>query len=227
MTRSLLIRMMALLALLTVGAGCAGSTAGRETVSADPLAKIEAEHLFRDGQTLAARGDLIRAEQYLAAAIRNGYPAERALPTLMRVCIASSRLGAALQHASPQLQLHPEDHQLRFLVASVLVGLGRHDEAQRELERVITGKPDHAEAHYMLGLLLRDHYGDEDRAAAHFEQHQEHAQHSLHGAEVAAWLSEREQASERGLEGETDGVALPERLVLDGSAFQLSDEATP
>jgi len=222
MTRSQLIRSMVCSALLAFGGGCAGTTAGHDTVSADPLAKIEAEHLFRDGETLAARGDLIRAEQYLAAAIRNGYPAERALPTLLRVCIASSRLGAALQHASPQLRLHPEDHQLRFVVASVLVGLGRHDEAQLELERVLAGKPDHAEAHYMLGLLLRDHYGDEARAALHFEQHQKLARHSLHGAEVAAWLREREQEGQ----AEPEGVSLPERLVLDGSAFQLN-EATP
>jgi tetratricopeptide (TPR) repeat protein len=232
MTRSLLIRTMACLAqlaLLALGAGCAGSTAGHETVAADPLAKIKAEHLFRDGETLAARGDLIRAEQYLAAAIRNGYPAELALPTLLRVCIASSRLGAALQHATPELRLHPDNHQLRFVVASVLVGLGRHDEAQRELERVLAGKPDHAAAHYLLGLLMRDHYRDEGRAALHFEEHQRLARHSLHGAEVAAWLSEREHAS-RTTEENTEGVALPERLVLDGSAFQLSEEpreATP
>ena len=146
----------------------------------------------------------------------------------MRVCIASSRLGAALQHATPELRLHPENHQLRFLVASVLVGLNRHDEARRELMRVLAASNDHADAHYLLGLLLRDHYGDADAAAVHFAEHQRLAHDGLHGAEVAAWLSERERAVEPGElvePGEISEVTLPERLVLRSNAD--GEEATP
>jgi hypothetical protein len=207
------------LALASFGGACAGTQRAQSTVSSDPLASIEAEQLFSDGQTLAAHGDLIRAEQYIAASIRKGYPERRALPTLMRVCIASSRLGSALQHATPYLRLHPEDHQLRFLVASVLIGLSRYDEARSDGE--------HADAHYLLGLLLRDHYGDADGAALHFTEHQRLAHDTLHGAEVAAWLSERERA-ETG--AEVPEPALPDRMVLElpgQYGESQSEEATP
>jgi tetratricopeptide (TPR) repeat protein len=183
---------VALAALAASSGACASGAPQPDTVSSDPLAKIEGEQLFRDGEALAARGDLVRAEQYLAAAIRRGYPEQRALPLLMRVCVASSRLGSALQHAAPYLRLHPEDHQLRYLVASVLIGLQRYDEARLELLRVIDGAPEHAGAHYALGVLLRDQYDDEEAARQSLARHHELAPHGLHGAEVAAWLRERE-----------------------------------
>lgn len=185
-----------LLAALVASSACATGASSRDTLPGDPLAEIEGEQLFQDGQTLAARGDLVRAEQYLAAAIRRGYPEQRALPLLMRVCIASSRLGSALQHAVPYLRLHPEDHQLRYLVASVLIGLERQDEARLELLRVIENDPTHADAHYALGVLLRDHYGDAAAAAPHLARHHELAPEGLHGAEVAGWLREHERARE-------------------------------
>ena len=43
---------------------------------------------------------------------------------LVRVCIASSRLRAALGHAEPFLRRHPDAWQLRYLVAAIHLALG-------------------------------------------------------------------------------------------------------
>ena len=173
---------------------CAASTAnsgGAAPTPIDPLDRIGAAELFNQGEQLATHGDPIRAEQYLSSAVQRGYPARKALPLLLRVCVASSRLGAALQYAAPYLRLHPDDYHLRYLVAAVQLGLGRPDEAQRELSRVLRDAPDYADAHYLLGTILRDQ-GAADAAAAEFAAHQRLNPNGLHGAEVAAWLREHE-----------------------------------
>lgn len=212
--RSALCAVLQVALLTTLLSACAGAAArDASTLHAapdeDPLANVEAAQLFHDGEALAARGDLVRAEQYLAAAIRHGYPQERVLPVLLRVCLSSSRLGAALQHATPYLRLHPSDYRLRWVVASVLIGLGRYDQARVELLRVLTNAPEHAEAHYLLGLLLRDHYNDDDAAAPHFEAHLRLAADGLHGAEVAAWLRERLQLAQAEAVRESEEEATP------------------
>ena len=160
--------------------------------STDPLMNVKAEDLFRDGERMAQAGDALRAEQYLNAAMQRGYPAQRAMPLLLRVCIASSRLGVALQYAAPYLQLHPEDYRLRYLVAAVQLGLGRASEARMELTRVVRDAPDFAEAHYLLGVVLRDHLNDPEAAEQAFTTHQQLKPDGVHGAEVAAWLRERD-----------------------------------
>ena len=177
--------------LTSAGCGHASAKAGGEVpASTDPLLSVGAEELYRDGERMAQAGDPLRAEQYLNAAIQRGYPAQRALPLLLRVCIASSRLGVALQYATPYLQLHPEDYRLRYLVAAVQIGLGRASEARMELMRVVRDAPDFAEAHYLLGVLLRDHLNDSEGAAQAFTTHQRLKPDGLHGAEVSAWLRE-------------------------------------
>jgi tetratricopeptide (TPR) repeat protein len=193
--------------LLTICA-CAETTANSggahvvsHVVSTDPLERIQPGELFRQGEALAREGDPIRAEQYLSTAVQRGFSARRALPLLLRVCIASSRLGAALQYATPYLKLHPDDYHLRYLVAAVQLGLGRPAEARQELLRVLRDAPDYADARYLLGVILRDHSGDADAAAEQFAAHQRLNARGLHGAEVAAWLREHTRLE---LESESD-----------------------
>lgn len=166
-----------------------GGVAGREP-GADPLADIPAEQLFSQGQQLARQGDLLRAEEYLSAALQRGHPPAQTLPVLLKVCLAASRLGAALNYAQPYLQLHPDDYPLRYLVAAVQFGLSRPEQAARELRRVVQQQPDFAQAHYLLAVILRDHAHDLDAATRHFLRHQALDPRGLHGAEVAAWLEE-------------------------------------
>jgi tetratricopeptide (TPR) repeat protein len=180
-----------LLAPSAFGCATASATSASDAASSrDPLTQIDGEQLYAEGTALAQHGDYVRAEQYLAASMRRGVPAARVLPLLLRVCLVSSRLGAAFQHANPQLELQPGDVQLRYLVASLLTGLGRHDEARVELLRVLRDVPDHAGARYALGVLLRDHYRDAEASVPHFQRYLELDPDGLHGAEIAAFLRE-------------------------------------
>jgi tetratricopeptide (TPR) repeat protein len=197
--------------------GCAGASAeagagSSRDPSVDALDRVPPEQLYQRGELLSRSGDLLRAEQYVSAAVARGYPERAALPLLLRVCVASSRFGLALQHAAPYLQHHPDDYRLRYLVAAVQLGMNRVDAAQRELERVLRDAPDYADAHYLLGVILRDH-GDEAGAAAHFDAQQRLDPDGLHGAEVAAWLRERafrqEQSAGAPVDGTLPNVGMP------------------
>ena len=68
--------------------------------SAGPIAytagATSARDLFERGRVLAAQGDASRAEQYFALALRAGYPDAVTTVALVQVCVASSRLRAAL-----------------------------------------------------------------------------------------------------------------------------------
>lgn len=195
-----------ILGLLMCMFGCAGTAPRPSDASAtsnDPLAHASAQQLFDAGQALAKQADLIRAEQYLSAAIERGFARGRALPLLMRVCIAGSRLASALQYATPYLQQHPQDHELRYLVAAVHVGLEHHEQARTELLHVLDDAPDFAPAHYLLAILLRDELHDKRAAREHFVIHQRLAPGSPHGAEIAAWLREEDRAQ----------AAAPKRAV--------------
>jgi len=174
--------------LLALCAGCVESTPKPTGTPGDPLKTVPANELFRRGIALGNAGDLIRAEQYLAAAIDHGYPAERALPPLLRVCVASSRLRAALGHAEPYLQEHPEAWSLRYLVASIYLGIGEVDEARASLERVIADAPDQPDAYFLLGVVLRDGVGDRPGAARRFERYLELAPEGQHVIEARAAL---------------------------------------
>ncbi|HEX4354310.1 MAG TPA: tetratricopeptide repeat protein [Polyangiales bacterium] len=185
---------LALTLLAIATSACAGGNAqiaDAKTARPDPLDRVDPSALFAQGERLAKQGDPIRAEQYLSAALDRGFPAARALPLLLRVCVASSRLGVALQYATPYLRLHPDDYHLRYLVAAVQLALGRPNEAARQLEMVLQDAPDYADAHYLLGVVLRDHLNDSARAAEEFALHQQYSPRGLHGAEVAAYLRQR------------------------------------
>lgn len=189
------IRWLALgLCVLALGACATASVtnggSGGKSAGGDPLAEISPEQLYAQGELLAHHGEALRAEEYLSAALQRGYPADKVLPLLLKVCLAASRLGAALNYAQPYLQLHPDDHHLRYLVAAIQFGQSRPDEAARELRRVLQQQPDFAQAHYLLAVILRDHSHDLAAATEHFRRHQQLDPRGLHGAEVAAWLDE-------------------------------------
>ncbi len=181
--------------VLALAAACAEAPAKKQGAPGDPLKSVPAAELYRRGIALGQAGDLIRAEQYLAAAIDRGYPAEKALPPLMRVCLASSRLRAALSHAEPYLEEHPEAWSLRFLVGSIQLGIGNVDDARASLERVVRDAPQQPDAYFLLGVLLRDDVGDRAGAAERFERYIELAPQGQHASEArAALLALRQSA---------------------------------
>jgi tetratricopeptide (TPR) repeat protein len=176
------------LLVLALLCACAEATPKPTGTPGDPLKTVPAAELFRRGIALGNAGDLIRAEQYLAASIERGYPAEKALPALLRVCLASSRLRAALVHAEPYLAEHPDAWSLRYLVASIHLGIGNMEEARSSLERVIADAPDQPDAYYLLGVVLRDGVGDRPAAARRFERYLELAPSGQHVSEARAAL---------------------------------------
>ena len=140
-----------LLANLLSACGAAVPSPTDVAVAASP--EHDAARLYSLGERAAANGDSVRAEQYLSLAIQRRYRVERALPLLLSVCVSSSRLRAALNHAEPYLRSHPEDVSLRYLVATIRVGLGEEQTARLELERILQEAPDNPDAHYLLGVL--------------------------------------------------------------------------
>jgi Flp pilus assembly protein TadD len=121
---------------------------------ADPVTELEGQELFARAMSLAQGGDLVRAEQYIVASIQQGYPEDRALPALLRVCVAASRMRVALGYAQPYLQRHPDDWRLRYLVATIHHGLGNLEQAQEELLRVIEAAPNQPMPRYLLATIL-------------------------------------------------------------------------
>jgi tetratricopeptide (TPR) repeat protein len=174
----------------------------------DPIADVEGQELYDTGLRLARTGDLLRAEQYVKAAMERGYPEERALPSLLKICVAASRLNAALQYAEPHLRDHPANHRLRTLVASIHLGLGNVDDAETHLSEVIEAAPANAPAYYLMGMLRREEHGDTAGSEPYLRRYLELAPNGVHAAEVRNMLRPREPI--RRIEHIIDRPAEPE-----------------
>lgn len=150
---------------------------------------------FAHAQALLAAGDTLRAEQYALLALRQGHPEPQVIVPLVQACLASSRLRAALVYAEPFLRRHPDHVRLRYLVATVYLGLGHAAAAERELSRVTVRQPALPEAHYLGGVIARDAFGDLPEARTRFERYLALAPSGAHAPELRAWLSEQPPSS--------------------------------
>jgi len=130
---------------------CAGSPPPR-TRPAETAGSAATQYYTR-GREAADRGDTVRAEQYLSVAIERGFDAGVALPLLLRVCVSSSRLRSALNHGLAGLRKHPQDPNLRYLVAAIHFGLHQFHEARLHLHHLLRLDPSYPAAHYLLGVL--------------------------------------------------------------------------
>lgn len=169
-------------------AGCGNSPAPRPHPG-DPLADVPAERLFELGGQYASQGDLVRGEQYLALAIRKGYPEAAGLPKLIEVCVRASRLRAAIAYAEPSLQREPDNWRLRLLVASLHIGVRDIPMAQRELAVVLRIAPDQPSGHYISAVISRDETQETQAARAHFQRYLELAPDGNHASEARAFLA--------------------------------------
>jgi tetratricopeptide (TPR) repeat protein len=173
-----------------IAMGCASRPAGAKIVEDVKTIKEERapEKLFAQGRAFAAVADLTRAEQYLAAAIDAGADEQQVLPLLLRVCIEAKHYRVALTYAEPPLRHHPDDHRLRFVVASLYATIGDLANARSELERVVQAAPEEPEARYALAVLLRDQLGDPVGSDAHFRSYLRLAPEGRHAEEARACL---------------------------------------
>ncbi|MBK8169942.1 MAG: tetratricopeptide repeat protein [Sandaracinaceae bacterium] len=215
-------RAVGLTALLLATAACGASSAEErpELPPSDPLNGVEPALLFQQGETLANEGDLVRAEQYMSAALDRGYPEERGLPILVRVCVNASRIRAALQYATPFLERHPSNWALRFVVASLQLGLGHPDIARDELLRVVESAPDQPDPHYLLGVTLADNFQDAEGARTHFARYVQLAPRGAHAEEARARMSARAEGSVPGHAVQVLGPTAPTQttatVTIDG-----------
>jgi len=144
--------------------------------------------LFHRGQQAADQGDTVRAEQYLSMALDRGFDRAKVLPILLRVCLSSSRLRAALNHAEPYLREHPNDQHLRYLVATIHLGLGQIEEARIELFYLLRINPNNVQAHYLLGIL--ESGLDKRKGNEHFLRYLALAPNGDHATEVRSRLTD-------------------------------------
>ena len=170
--------------------GCSHATPAPQHTAVDDDRRPGAA-AFAHARARLVTGDTLRAEQYALLAMRQGYPEDRLIVTLLQACLASSRLRAALVYAEPFLRRHPEHVGLRFLVATVQLGLGHAAAAERELQRVSARRPELAETYYLGGVIARDAFDDPAEARTRFEHYLALAPHGEHAPELVAWLSEQ------------------------------------
>ena len=114
------------------------------------------DRLQRRGEAAAALGDLTRAEQYFVAALKSGGDDRELTRRLLVVCSSDGRYPAAAVYGEEYLRKHPGDTEVRFALATVHLALGELQSAREELERVVSERPDLAEAHYALATILRE-----------------------------------------------------------------------
>jgi tetratricopeptide (TPR) repeat protein len=153
--------------------------------------------LLERGKAFAAVGDATRAEQYLASAMAAGAPERDVLPVLLRICVESKRYRGALEYARSALARRPHDTSLRFLVAALHAGIGETERAREELLRVVTDEPRNAEAHFALGVLLRESHGDAKLRDDAFRTYLELAPRGEHAEEAGASLLRSVERSTR------------------------------
>lgn len=150
--------------------------------------KDSSVELFSKGRSAAEQGDTVRAEQYLTMALEQGFDQKKILPLMLKVCLSSSRLRSALNHAEPYLREHPRDQGLRYLVATIHLGLGQVNEARIDLHHLLQQSPANADALYLLGVLESGINGE--AAARYFRRYLELDPQGEHAAESQSRLTD-------------------------------------
>ena len=163
---------LALLSLLFLLVACTAQHPHRTTPPpADPIASAPASLLRRQGLAYARRGDLVRAQQYLAAAKLKGFEPKIVVPELVKVCVAGSRLRAALQYAEPYLRRNPEDAGMNYVVGTIHIALGNIQRASEHLTGALRADEIMVDAAFSLAVLA----AKEGR----FEEQRSHLRHYL------------------------------------------------
>lgn len=133
--------------------GCAAPQSKMQRGVETMQAESAPDQLAGRGDAYAAVGDMTRAEQYFAAALRAGGEPARLVRRLIAVCAADGRYPVALEYADDYLRKHPGDVDVRFAAATLRVAVGDEKRAREELALVLAAKPGFGDAHYTLALL--------------------------------------------------------------------------
>jgi Tfp pilus assembly protein PilF len=173
-------------------AGCARDGAKAQSASAaredkDPAVLVEA------GTAYYEAGDMLRAEQYLSAALKAGAEEKAVLPMLLRACVESKHYRLAQEVADTALAREPRNAPLRFLVGSLFVATGQAPTARPYLEQAADELPEDADVQFAVAVFFRDDLGDVARADTYFRRYLDVAPSGSHADEARASLMEQLQ----------------------------------
>jgi Flp pilus assembly protein TadD len=160
--RSALLLMLVCLCLQ----GCASSAARRG--AREPVQQLTAQQNLEIAALLEQRGDSVRAQQYLCAALANGADPEKVFPRLLRLYVADGQYRLAAAQTENYLRRHPSDRKLHLLLATLYMALGYHGQAVEQYEKVLTLAPSDAQAHFALATALHDGGVELARADTHY-----------------------------------------------------------
>lgn len=146
--------------------GCASAAARRG--SREPVAQLSAQQTLEVAALLEQRGDSVRAQQYLCAALAKGAPPEKVFPRLLRLYVADGQYRLAADQTEHYLRRHPSDRKLHQLLATLYTALGYHGQAVQHYERVLALAPSDPQAHFALASALRDGGVELARADTHY-----------------------------------------------------------
>lgn len=167
------LRHAALCCLLLSAGACMSQRQGPSSPPpADPIASVSATDLRARGLAFARRGDLTRAQQYLSAAHQKGYDETVVVPEIVKICVAASRLRAALAFAEPYLQRHPGDTGMNYVVGTIHLALGNLQRATTHLNGALQPSAIMIDAAFSLALIARDQ-GQPQEARQHLKRYLE------------------------------------------------------
>jgi tetratricopeptide (TPR) repeat protein len=174
-----------MIAIAALG-GCA-HVAGSPGSSAE-VAPPNVEQLLAVAGLAEKLGDGLRAQQYLHGALAAGADPERVWPRLLRLYIGDGQYRLAIETARDRLRSHPQQCQLRLLLADLYAATEEDSSAIAEYEEVLSASPNEARAHYALASLLHDKGRDRARADEHYQAYLALQPHGDHADEARALL---------------------------------------
>jgi tetratricopeptide (TPR) repeat protein len=176
-------------ALAATGCEPPAKTARTERERVNVYAKeSQPELLIARGDAFVEAGELVRAEQYYALALREGATDTAVIPRLLSVCVRDHRYHEALEYGLPALRRNPSDFRLRKLIAAIYRALGQPDRARDELAKVVADQPDDASAHWVFAELLHDELHDPVGADREYRAYLRLAPTGPHAEEAKAGL---------------------------------------
>lgn len=150
-------RTLTLGTVLFFSSACMGQQQGpKGPPPSDPISRVQASELRAQGLSFARRGDLVRAQQYLSAAMAKGFDERIVVPEIVKVCIAASRLRAALAFAEPYVLNHPEDAGMQYVVGTIHMVLGNLQAASDHLGGALQANRLMKDALFSIALIASE-----------------------------------------------------------------------
>src|SRR5688572_27673411 len=134
-----------------------------------PAREEEFYYLLTEGSELLQAGKVEDARKHFERALEMNPTHEQALNLLGLALFRLNHLDRAKQIFAGLVHNNPIEPSLRLNLAMVHLKIGKLDDAQIELERVLELNPEHPPATSYMGLVL-ERKGDLDRAANFYER---------------------------------------------------------